>query len=152
MKHILGTIFLCFLGYISYTQTIKAFYPEESRIYEWSESEIIAILRTGNIMFCKYDNLFEKNDTSFSIKNMEIEIPNHQIFESAYLESSICYNKRHRNQKKLRCVYLIINDKFGNELELTEDELQTLPWISMYLDEKIRKTRVKECEEYIPLD
>lgn len=156
MKHTLSIFFLCFWGYTIYAQkdnlTINAFYPQIPASFEWSEGDIIAILETGNVLFCKLDYLFERNDTSFYIKNMEIIITNHPVFESAYLESSVCYSKRFRHHKQIQCVYFIINDKFGSQIELTENELRTLPWIEKYLDRKIQKTHMKEYKESVFLE
>ena len=143
------------MGYQGYSQkdnlTIMAFYPEVPDTFEWSEQQIIDILKKGDISFCKLDMFLERHDTLFYIKDMEFPLSKDSIFDSVYMESSIFYGEHRRNWKNIHCTYLVIEDKFGSQLELTEDALVNLPTLSKYLDKKIRKTHLKKCKNCEPL-
>ena len=150
MKKLLVLFFYCLGVYQGYAQTnartILAFYPQVPDTFEWSEQQIIDILKNGDISFCKLDMFLERHDTTFYIKDMELPISQDSIFDSVYMESSIFYGERRKDQKHIHCTYIVIEDKFGGQLELTEDALAHLPGLSKYLDKKIRKTHLKECK------
>lgn len=154
MRNILLVLLFCIVGYQGYSQknslTIAEFYPPDT--FDWTEEQIIDILDKGDILFCKIDLFLEKNDTMFYVKNMEI-VCKDSIFVAAYLESSIFYDEDKKDQQKMNCDYVIINDRFGNQLELTPDALLCLPKLSKYLSVKVKNTHLKECKEgYIFLD
>lgn len=154
MKKTIILFLCCLIGYQGCPQKnqITAVQSNDTSI-EWTEQEIIDILKKGDAsLFCKYDLFLERNDTSFYIKNMELLLPNDLFFDSAYIESSITYGESKKDQKDMHCSYLIMNDKWGNALELTEDELAYLPKLAKYLDVKVQKTPLNECNEYLPLD
>jgi hypothetical protein len=158
MKKIITVLCVLTLGYQGYSQTssltILAFYPQIADTIEWTEEEIIAIIdKSEPALFCKIDLFLEKGDTSFYVKNMDFPLLHDSIFDSVYMESSIFYGEKKKHRKKIHCHYLIVNDKWGNQLELTEDALVSLPKLSKYLDKKVKKTRLKECKQgYVPLD
>lgn len=154
MKKTIILFLCCLIGYQGYPQKnqgISSFDPQMTDTIQWSEEQIIDILKRGEVLFCKYDLFLERNDTTFYIKNMELPLSKDLFFDSAYIESSIGYGEREQEQN-IRCNYLIMNDKWGNSLELTEYELSYLPKLAEYLDGKIQKTPVKDCEIYVPLD
>lgn len=158
MKNVITILCVLIMGYQGYSQTskltISAFYPQIADTIEWAEEEIIAILEKSDpALFCKVDLFLERNDTSFYIKNMDFPLLHDSIFDSVYMESSIFYGEKRKHQRNIHCDYLIINDKWGNQLELTEDALASLPKLSKYLDKKVKKTRLKKCKQgYMPLD
>lgn len=155
MRKVVFIVLLVLLGYQGYSQSkslsIMAFYPQVPDTFEWTENQIIDILEKGEVLFCKLDFFMERGDSNFYVKNMEIPLAD-SIFDTAYLESSIFYGPKKKDQKGIRCTYVIINDKFGSQLEITEDALQQLPKLSKYLDDKIRKTHFKEAKGYTFLD
>lgn len=154
MKKTIILFLCCLIGYQGYPQkntfTASLSDSEMTGSIQWTEQQIIDILKKGELLFCKYDLFLERNDTTFYIKNMELPLTKDSFFDSAYIESSISYGENQENQ--MYCSYLIMNDKWGNSLELTEYELAYLPKLAEYLDEKIQKTPVKDCETYVPLD
>lgn len=158
MKKIITIFCVLIMGYQGYCQknnlSTSAFYPEIADTITWTEEEIIAILdKSDPALFCKIDLFLERNDTSFYVKNMDFPLGKDSVFDSVYIESSIVFSKKRRQQKNIHCDYIIINDRWGSQLELTEDALASLPKLSKYLDKKIKKTRLKECKKgYVPLD
>ena len=155
MKKTIILFLCCLIGYQGYPQknqfTTSSFGSQITDTIEWTEQQIIDILKMGEVLFCKYDIFLERNDTTFYIKNMELPLTKDSFFDSAYIESSISYGESQQEQN-IHCSYLIMNDKWGNSLELTEYELASLPKLTEYLDEKIQETPVKDCEGYVPLD
>lgn len=155
MRKVVCIVLLSVLGYLGYSQdkqlSIMAFYPQVPDTFEWTENQIIDILEKGDVLFCKLDFFMERGDSNFYVKNMEIPLVD-SIFDTAYLESSIFYGPKKKDQKGMRCAYIIINDKFGSQLEITEEALRHLPKLSNYLNDKIRKTRFKESKGYTFLD
>lgn len=154
MKNVVIVLVMCLMVYQGYAQQkshiVPIFYPQMSDTIEWTEYDIINILKKGKILFCKLDDYADVKNPNAYEKNIEIMLENDSIFYSAYLESCIFYNKK--NKKNVICEYLIINDRFGNKLELTPDALVYLPILSEYLNKKIRKTHTKECKDYVFLD
>ncbi|HMS91244.1 MAG TPA: hypothetical protein PKC87_03435 [Candidatus Absconditabacterales bacterium] len=149
MKKIIIIFLCCLIGYQGYPQNTDVL--SYATIIEWTEQEIINILKEGEVLFCKYDLFLERNDTTFYIKNMELPLSKDLFFDSAYLESSISYGEDEQ-EGNLRCSYLIMNDRWGNQLEITEDQLVHLPILAEYLNNKIKNTSTKECDHYVPLD
>lgn len=147
-------VILLLVSYQGYAPNQPIRFETKSRNeIKWNEQQIINILEKGEVLFCKYDLFLERNDTTFYVKNMELPIIKDVYFTSAYIESSILYSKSKKDQKDIHCTYLIMNDKWGNILEVMEDEIVCLPKLSKYLDNKIKHTQPKEClQGYIPLD
>ncbi|MEI6774859.1 MAG: hypothetical protein WCL18_09115 [bacterium] len=151
-------IILCYLaGYQGYAQnksvTLLAFYPKVPDTLEWTEQEIIDIIEEGKTLYCKIDMFVERNDTNFYAKNMEILFPENSVFDAVYLESSVFYGSSKKDQINMHCDYLIINIKNSKQWEITEEEVASLAKLSKYLDEKIKKEKLKECDEkHSPLD
>jgi len=110
------------------------------------EKQIISILKKGEIVFSKNDMFLERNDTSFYVKNIEFLLQD-SIFKSAYLESTVFYGEGKKDQKNMHWDCLIINDRWGNQMEVIADNLIYLPKLSKYLDRKLKKTPLKECDE-----
>ena len=146
MKKLL-LLLLLLVGYQGYTQTVLSFYPPVKNSIEWTQEEIIQILKKGKISFCKIDELTEKNNTMFYVKNMEFNTSKDSIFDSAYLESSVFFSKKKKNQKRIHCVYFVIDGKLGGQLEISEKDFVNYPFLSKYLDKKLRKTRLKKYKE-----
>ena len=148
------------MGYQGYaqndTETIKLSVLYDDPIVEdpdttqLTQKQIKRILKKGELLMCKVDTLIEQEE--YYVKNMIIALPKDPVFEHAYIQSSIYYVG---GEKKIHCDYFLMEERTDKYIEINKDIFIAcnLKKLSKYLDRKIRKTDLKECEKgYIPLD